>query len=128
MPVMPAPTTRTSTSPADCAFSMRLPVETAAGLQCTDRLVYRPAVPFEMKHADRAPKERYFDPEFYRLETERLWSRTWQMGCRLEEIPQAHDFTEYEILDQPIVIVRTEDGEARAFQNACRHRGVKIAE
>jgi glycine betaine catabolism A len=81
-----------------------------------------------MTHPDRAPKERYFDPEFYRLETERLWSRTWQMGCRLEEIPQPYDFTEYEILDQPIVIVRTEDGGARAFQNACRHRGVKLAQ
>jgi nitrite reductase/ring-hydroxylating ferredoxin subunit len=81
-----------------------------------------------MTHPDRAPKERYFDPEFYRLETERLWSRTWQMGCRLEEIPQPNDFTEYEILDQPIVIVRTDDGGARAFQNACRHRGVKVAQ
>ena len=81
-----------------------------------------------MKHPDRAPKERYFDPEFYRLECEQLWSRTWQMGCRLEEIPQPYDFTEYEILDQPIVIVRTEDGGAQAFQNACRHRGVKVAE
>ncbi len=80
-----------------------------------------------MQAADRAPKERYYDPEFYRLETEQLWSRTWQMGCRLEEIPQPYDFAEYEILDQSIVIVRTEDGGARAFQNACRHRGVKVA-
>ena len=86
------------------------------------------AVPFAMKHPDRAPKERYYDPEFYRLETEQLWSRTWQMACRLEEIPQPYDFTEYEILDQPIVVVRTEDGGAQAFQNACRHRGVKVAE
>ena len=55
-----------------------------------------------MEYPDRAPKERYYDPEFYRLETERLWSRTWQMACRLEEIPQPYDFAEYEILDQSV--------------------------
>jgi nitrite reductase/ring-hydroxylating ferredoxin subunit len=80
-----------------------------------------------MQYPDRAPKERYYDPEFYGLESEHLWSRVWQMACRLEEIPEAYEFAEYEILDQSIVVVRTEDGGAQAFQNACRHRGVKVA-
>jgi phenylpropionate dioxygenase-like ring-hydroxylating dioxygenase large terminal subunit len=48
------------------------------------------------------------------------------MACRLEEIPQPHDFVEYEFLDQSIVVLRTEDLGVRAFQNACRHRGVKV--
>src|SRR5690606_17200710 len=34
----------------------------------------------------------------------------------------------YEILDQSVVVVRTEDGGVAAFQNACRHRGVQVAE
>jgi phenylpropionate dioxygenase-like ring-hydroxylating dioxygenase large terminal subunit len=80
-----------------------------------------------MKSPDRAPKERYYDPEFFRLEAAQLWSRTWQMACRLEEIAEPYDFAEYEILDQSVVVVRTEDGGAQAFQNACRHRGVKVA-
>ena len=50
------------------------------------------------------------------------------MACRLEEIPQPHDFVEYEILDQSIIVVRTDDMDVRAFQNACRHRGVKVVE
>ena len=41
-------------------------------------------------------KERYFDPEFFRLEAEQLWSRVWQMACRLEEIPRPHDYVEYD--------------------------------
>jgi nitrite reductase/ring-hydroxylating ferredoxin subunit len=81
-----------------------------------------------MIHPDRAPKQRYYDPEFYRLETEQLWGRAWQMACRLEEIPQPDDFAEYEILDQSIIVVRTADGGARALQNACRHRGVRVAQ
>jgi len=73
-------------------------------------------------------KERYFDPDFYRLECELLWPRVWQMACRLEEIPQPHDFVEYEFLDQSIVLLRADDMGVTAFQNTCRHRGVRLIE
>jgi phenylpropionate dioxygenase-like ring-hydroxylating dioxygenase large terminal subunit len=76
---------------------------------------------------DRVPKERYFDADFYQLEVEQLWPRVWQMACRLEELPEAGDFVEYEILDQSVVVVRTEDMAVRAYQNTCRHRGVRLA-
>jgi phenylpropionate dioxygenase-like ring-hydroxylating dioxygenase large terminal subunit len=85
-------------------------------------------VPFPMELVDRVPKDRYFDPEFYRLEAELLWPRVWQMACRLEEIPQPRDFTEYEFLDQSVVVVRTDDMGVQAFQNACRHRGVRLVQ
>ena len=75
---------------------------------------------------DRVPKQRYYDPDFYQMEVESLWPRVWQMACRLEEIPRPHDFVEYEILDQSVIVVRTDDMGVRAFQNACRHRGVKV--
>ena len=84
------------------------------------------AVPFAMEQRDRAPKQRYYDPEFYELEAQQIWSRTWQMACRLEEIPEANDFVEYEILDQSVIVVRGVDTGVRAFQNACRHRGVRL--
>ena len=82
---------------------------------------------YAMEFPDRVPKERYFDPEFFALEAEQLWPRVWQMACRLEEIPNVGDFAEYTILDQSVVVVRTDDG-GRAFENACRHRGVQLAE
>ena len=85
-------------------------------------------VPYAMEVPDRVPKERYFDPDFYRLEVERFWPRVWQMACRLEEIPRPGDFVEYEIFDQSVVVVRTDDLGVIAFQNACRHRGVKVVE
>jgi Rieske 2Fe-2S family protein len=49
-------------------------------------------------------------------------------GVPLEEIPQARDFVEYEFLDQSIIVLRTDDMGVVAFQNACRHRGVKLVE
>ncbi len=84
-------------------------------------------VPHALDVADRAPKQRYYDEDFFRLEGEHLWSRVWQMACRLEEIPEQFDFTTYEILGQSVILVRAEDGSVNAFQNACRHRGVTVA-
>jgi phenylpropionate dioxygenase-like ring-hydroxylating dioxygenase large terminal subunit len=85
-------------------------------------------VPFPVDVPDRIAKQRYYDPGFFALEAQQLWSRTWQMACRLEEIPQAGDFATYEILDQSVIVIRTADGGARAVQNTCRHRGVRIVE
>src|SRR5580698_2130977 len=84
------------------------------------------SVPYAVEVPDQIPKERYYDPDFYALEAEQLWPRVWQMACRLEEIPGVGDFAEYEILDQSVVVVRTSASEVGAFQNACRHRGVKV--
>lgn len=78
--------------------------------------------------ADRIPKQRYYDPEFYALEAEMLWPRMWQMACRLEEIPKPGDFVEYEILDQSVIVARVDNHTVRAYHNACRHRGVKLVE
>ncbi|MBV8984511.1 MAG: aromatic ring-hydroxylating dioxygenase subunit alpha, partial [Acidimicrobiia bacterium] len=85
-------------------------------------------VPYAMEHADRVPKERYFDRGFYDLECELLWPRVWQMACRLEEVPEPGDFVEYEILDQSLIVLRVDATDVRAFQNTCRHRGVKLVE
>lgn len=85
-------------------------------------------VPHGITRADRIPKERYYDPEFFALEAEHLWPRVWQMACRLEEIPDPFDVVEYEILDQSVIVVRGADGGVQAFHNACRHRGVKLVE
>src|SRR5262249_14073346 len=85
-------------------------------------------VPFAIGTPDRIPKQRYYDADFFAMEAEALWRRVWQMACRLEEIPAPHDFVEYEILDQSVIVVRTEDLGVLAFQNSCRHRGVRIAE
>jgi phenylpropionate dioxygenase-like ring-hydroxylating dioxygenase large terminal subunit len=85
-------------------------------------------VPYAIEVSDRAPKERYFDPDFFALEAEQLWPRVWQMACRLEEIPEAGDFTTYEILDQSVILLRGADMAVTAFQNVCRHRGVRLVE
>jgi phenylpropionate dioxygenase-like ring-hydroxylating dioxygenase large terminal subunit len=85
-------------------------------------------VPFAVETPDRIPKARYVDAEFHRLEAEQLWSRVWQMACRLEEIPAPDDVVAYDCGDQSVIVARTADGGVRAFQNACRHRGVRLVD
>ena len=72
------------------------------------------------------PKGRYVDGDFARLEHERLFTQTWQMACREEDLVGAGAFHEYTIGDQSILVVRQADGSLRAMHNACRHRGMKI--
>lgn len=85
-------------------------------------------MPFAIEVPDRVPKQRYCDQAFFDLEAAELWSRVWQMACRLEEIPEPGDFSTYEILDQSVIVLRGDDGDVRAFHNACRHRGVRLLE
>lgn len=73
--------------------------------------------------SESIPTERYLSQEFHELEKERLWSRVWQMACREEEIPEAGDYQLYEIVDESLIITRMENGEIKAFHNACLHRG-----
>jgi carnitine monooxygenase subunit len=85
------------------------------------------AVPLRVANKERIPAKRYYDAAFFELERERLWPHVWQMACRLEEIREVGDFIEYEILDNSVIVVRTKSG-VKAFHNACRHRGVQLAQ
>lgn len=79
-----------------------------------------------LEHGIRAG--RYTDPEFARLEHERLWGHCWQMAARLDEIPDTGDFTVYEIGHQSVMIVRVDADTIKAYHNACPHRGTALAE
>jgi choline monooxygenase len=74
------------------------------------------------------PTSRYFSPEFAELERERLWPRVWQLACSLDHVANPGDFHEYRVSDLSVLLVRGDDGELRAFQNACRHRGSALCD
>ncbi|GFG99796.1 hypothetical protein MHIP_02800 [Mycolicibacterium hippocampi] len=73
-------------------------------------------------------RDRYISPEFARMENEKLWPHVWQVACRVEEVQNPGDYCEYTIADQSILLVRSEDGEIKAFHNACQHRGMRLKE
>lgn len=85
-------------------------------------------VPLRVNEPDRIPAARYHDQEYFDMECEHLWPRVWQMACRLEEIPEPGDFVEYTNVGKSVIVVRNRDGGVNAFHNACRHRGVQLAQ
>ena len=84
-------------------------------------------VPFRITDPERIPSKRYYDEAFYKAEIEKLWPHVWQMACRLEQIENVGDWVEYSNLGKSVIVVRTKDG-VKAFHNACRHRGVPLAD
>jgi len=83
-------------------------------------------VPYRITDPQLIPAERYHDPQFFELEKKHVWPHVWQMACRLEEIPELGDYTVYTILEHSIILINTRDG-VKAFKNACRHRGLRLA-
>ena len=69
------------------------------------------------------PAERYHSPAFAKLEIERMWPKVWQVACMVDHVAEPGDYFEYRCGPYGILIVRDDDGNLRAFQNACRHRG-----
>jgi phenylpropionate dioxygenase-like ring-hydroxylating dioxygenase large terminal subunit len=74
------------------------------------------------------PKERYVSRAFAELEMERLWTRVWQVACRVEEVAEVGDYVEYLIGEQSILVVRSGPDTVQAFYNTCLHRGTRLAD
>jgi choline monooxygenase len=65
----------------------------------------------------------YLDTEVLRLEDERIFSRTWQFAGHVSQIAEPGTYTTASAGSQPVLVVRDDEGELRAFRNVCRHRG-----
>ena len=70
--------------------------------------------------------ENYTSPDVAQAEYEKLWSKVWQWACHVDHIPQSGDYFVYDIGDLSALIVRTENGEIKAYFNSCMHRGTQL--
>jgi phenylpropionate dioxygenase-like ring-hydroxylating dioxygenase large terminal subunit len=70
--------------------------------------------------------DRYTSVAFARKEWDRMWTRTWQIAGRVDQIPEPGDYVTYEIGVESIICVRSSDMRIRAFYNVCQHRGNQL--
>ena len=70
--------------------------------------------------------EPFISESYARAEREKLWGKVWQHACRVEELSNVGDYVTYDILDDTILIVRSEPGKISAFYNVCAHRGRRL--
>lgn len=76
----------------------------------------------------KVPTARFFEQSYHDLEVERIWKRTWQMACLLDDIPNVGDYHVYEIANLSFLIVRSAEDKIQAHYNACLHRGRLLRE
>jgi len=72
------------------------------------------------------PAGRYADPDFAVLEREAVFGRSWLMVAHTDEVPEPGSYRMLEQLTMPVVLVRGQDGQVRAFYNTCKHRGAAL--
>ncbi len=73
--------------------------------------------------SDNLPTARWTSREFFDLEVEKVWSKTWQMVCRETQVANPGDYHVYDIVNNSVLVVRTETGALKAYHNSCLHRG-----
>ena len=68
----------------------------------------------------------YHDPEYFRVEMERVIRPSWQIVCHVNDVPGRGDCRTLDYLGESIIVIRGGDQEVRAFHNVCRHRGSRL--
>jgi phenylpropionate dioxygenase-like ring-hydroxylating dioxygenase large terminal subunit len=72
------------------------------------------------------PAEWYTDPAVFVREKARIFRRSWQYVGLTEQVAHPGDFFTATLGDVPVVVLRGEKGQVRAFANVCRHRGSQL--
>ncbi len=74
------------------------------------------------------PAAYYLEPEIYALEKHRIFYRSWQYAAPLSLLRNAGDYVTLRICDENVFVIRSSDGDLRAFYNVCRHRAHELLE
>ncbi|WP_028301694.1 aromatic ring-hydroxylating oxygenase subunit alpha [Oceanospirillum beijerinckii] len=80
----------------------------------------------ERKPRHALSRDLYRDEEVYQQDLEQIWHKEWIFAGHTFELEKAGEYMTVQLGDYPVVIVRDNQGEVRAFHNACRHRGSRI--
>ena len=70
----------------------------------------------------------YWDADYFKVEMERVIRPSWQIVCHDSDMPKPGDWRTLELLGESILVIRGQDGVARAFANVCRHRGSRLVD
>jgi choline monooxygenase len=79
-----------------------------------------------LDHASTIPSPWYFDEGLAELENSAVFGKSWQAVGRTDQVQNAGQFLTADIAGDPIVAVRGEDSQLRAFYNVCRHHAAAV--
>jgi choline monooxygenase len=79
-----------------------------------------------LAQASTIPAPWYVDARIAELERLSVFSKTWQLVARTEQVKGPGQFVSTTVAGEPIVVVRGNDGALRAFYNVCRHHAAAV--
>src|SRR5256885_11155887 len=79
-----------------------------------------------LPEASTIPAPWYVDDRIAELEAQEVFSKTWQMVGRIEQVEKPGQFVTATVAGEPIVVVRGQDGVLRGFFNVCRHHAAAV--
>jgi choline monooxygenase len=79
-----------------------------------------------LERAQTIPARWYSDPAVYAAECRSVFGGTWQAVGRADQVREPGQFFTADLTGEPLLVVRGDDGELRAFFNVCRHRAARV--
>jgi phenylpropionate dioxygenase-like ring-hydroxylating dioxygenase large terminal subunit len=79
-----------------------------------------------LSEASTIPAPWYVDPRIADLEAQTVFTNSWQVAGRTDQVARPGQFVTSTIAGEPIVAVRGNDSQLRAFYNVCRHHAAKV--
>src|SRR6202021_2787966 len=79
-----------------------------------------------LSQASTIPAAWYVDPRIADLERLNVFSKTWQLVARTDQVQTSGQFISTSVAGEPIMVVRGNDGILRAFYNVCRHHAAAV--
>ena len=86
--------------------------------------LYDPNAPLE--NAFTIPAPWYRDTRVADLERSRVFRGMWQVVGRADQVRENGQFFTADLAGEPVVIVRGDDAQLRAFYNVCRHHAAAV--
>src|SRR3546814_851627 len=94
--------------------------------EAVEREVQRTTYPEDLPALPEVPSARYHDKDFYDLEMQHVFRKTWLSAAHVSELPKQGSYKLFEQLGLSIIISRGTDDKIRAFRNVCQHRGAAL--
>jgi choline monooxygenase len=85
---------------------------------------YNPDAP--LAEASTIPSSWYTDERVFEFERQTVFSHSWHVAARIDQLNEPGRFVTTEIAGEPIVVVRGSDEVVRAFFNVCRHHAAAV--
>ena len=66
------------------------------------------------------------DPTVWEREVDTIFRHDWICVARSSQLPGPGDHVAVDVVDQPVIVIRDDDGTVRAMSNVCLHRSMPL--